>query len=107
MAVIALIVGIFGGLMRLGVPTPTVFSSQAGNHGTFMLSAFFGTVICLERAVALNKPWVYLAPLLSGIGGLAMLVGVPIRPFLAGLADWQCSLEYQSNGHQYFLPAAA
>jgi hypothetical protein len=50
MAVIALIVGIFGGLMRLGVPTPTVFSSQAGNHGTFMLSAF------LVRLSVLKEP---------------------------------------------------
>lgn len=79
MAMIAMIVGIFGGLMRLGISTPTVFSSQVGNHGAFMLSAFFGTVICLERAVALNKPWVYLAPLLSGLGGLAMILQSPIE----------------------------
>lgn len=79
MAMLALVTGVFGGLARLGLSTPHLFASQVINHGAFMLSAFFGTVICLERAVALNKLWVYVAPLLSGLAGLAMIFELPIE----------------------------
>jgi hypothetical protein len=41
-----------------------------------MVSAFFGTVISLERAVALNRPWAYASPLAAGLGGLCLLSGV-------------------------------
>jgi hypothetical protein len=37
-----------------------------------MIGAFFGTVIALERAVALDRRWGYLAPLAAGIGGLCI-----------------------------------
>jgi hypothetical protein len=41
-----------------------------------MVSAFLGTVIGLERAIALNRRAAYLAPLLTGLGGLLLLSGV-------------------------------
>jgi hypothetical protein len=42
-----------------------------------MISAFLGTLIALERAVAIKRPWAWGAPLLSGLGGLAVLLGLP------------------------------
>jgi hypothetical protein len=42
-----------------------------------MISGFLGTLISLERAVALQRRWPYLAPLLSGLGGLALLLSLP------------------------------
>jgi len=51
-------------------------------HGPLMVSAFFGTVIALERAAALDKPWAYAAPLAAGLGGIALLSGFVV----AGLA---------------------
>jgi hypothetical protein len=39
-----------------------------------MVSAFLGTLISLERAVALKTRWMYLAPLFSGLGGLTILL---------------------------------
>ena len=44
-------------------------------HGPLMVSAFFGTVISLERAVALDRLWAYAAPLAAGLGGIALLCG--------------------------------
>lgn len=87
-AVVALVSGLWGGLGRLpglaeltggaALPPP----AAAGFHGPLMAAAFFGTVISLERAVALNRPWAYLAPALCGLGGIALLAGA--APGLAG-----------------------
>jgi hypothetical protein len=46
-----------------------------------MVSAFFGTVISLERAAALDRPWAYLAPVCSGLGGVLLLAGAPTGGF--------------------------
>jgi hypothetical protein len=44
-----------------------------------MISGFLGTLITLERAVAMQKKWMYLPPLLSGLGWLhAVFVGFVI-----------------------------
>jgi hypothetical protein len=70
--------GIVAGLTRLGfgieLPSPTL----AALHGPLMGGAFFGTVISLERAVALDRSWAYLAPLCAGAAGLAWILGAPV-----------------------------
>ncbi len=45
-------------------------------HGPLMVSGFLGTVIGLERAVALGRRWAYSGPLLTGLGGLSILLGI-------------------------------
>ncbi len=47
------------------------------NHGPLMVGGFIGTVIALERAVALDRPWGYLAPALSAFGALLLLLSYP------------------------------
>jgi len=42
-----------------------------------MISGLFGTLISLERAVALDRHWSYAAPVLSGLGTLLLLAGAP------------------------------
>jgi hypothetical protein len=73
---VCLLLGLTGGLARLGAGTPSPQSAAAG-HGVLMTLGFLGTLISLERAVALRHVWGYLAPLLSGFGGIAYVVGVP------------------------------
>lgn len=75
---LALVIGVLAGLARLGVEVPAVAAMQAGSHAALMVCAFFGTVISLERAVALARPLAYVAPLASGLGGLALLTGVGV-----------------------------
>ena len=71
---IALLTGLATGLSRVGlVPT----GSLATLHGPLMVCGFLGTLISLERAVALGTREAYAAPLLSGIGALAFLAGLP------------------------------
>lgn len=65
--------GIAGGLARLGLPI--LIPSAAAFHGALMVSGFLGTVIALERAVALGSGFAYLAPLCSGVGAIAVLAG--------------------------------
>lgn len=72
---VSLASGVLGGLARLGLdwlPAPTAAPAL---HGALMVCGFFGTVIALERAVALGSLWAYGAPLASGLGGLALLAG--------------------------------
>ncbi|WP_332673893.1 hypothetical protein [Aromatoleum sp.] len=76
LAMLSLLAGVLGGLARLAVDVPA-FGAQAGVHGALMIAAFFGTVISLERAVALGRLWPYLAPALAGLGGLTLLGGLP------------------------------
>jgi len=42
-----------------------------------MVLGFLGTMISLERAVALGRPWGFLAPLATGLGALALMLGAP------------------------------
>lgn len=70
---VALAFGVAGGLARL---TPLeVPASAIALHGPLMVSAFLGTLIALERAVALGRLWAYAAPLAAGLGGIALLSG--------------------------------
>ncbi len=71
---VSLLLGVAGGLARLGLPVPAVAAGIAW-HGALMASAFFGTLIALERAVAIGRGWAYLAPAASGAGGLVLLAG--------------------------------
>ncbi len=68
------LVGIWGGLIRLGWRWPTGHT-WPGFHGALMVSGFLGTLIGLERAVALDQRWVYLGPTISGLSGLWLLAG--------------------------------
>lgn len=43
-----------------------------------MVLGFLGTLVALERAVALRRPWGYAAPVALGAGGVALLVPVPL-----------------------------
>lgn len=82
---LALVSAVAGGLVRLGVDVPAPPSGIAW-HGALMASAFFGTLISLERAVALGQPWAYLAPLACGLGGVALLVYLTQPAFVLFIA---------------------
>jgi hypothetical protein len=71
---VSLAFGLAGGLARFTPVVPAPAGALA-LHGALMVSAFFGTVIALERAVALERTWAYAAPLCAGLGGLALLLG--------------------------------
>ena len=75
----SLIVGVGAGLLRLGWAVPRPAADLAAFHGPLMVCGFFGTVISLERAVALAQRWAYLGPLAGGAGGLALICGAPIE----------------------------
>ncbi len=58
-----LITGIFTGWYRLGfdLPVEAVFL----HHGAIMTGSFLGTVILLERIVAMKKKWLFAFPLIN------------------------------------------
>jgi hypothetical protein len=78
----ALFAGVLAGLARLGVAVPDAAAGMAALHGPLMIGGFFGTVIALERAVALGRRWPYAAPLLAGLATLAAFAGVAAAPWL-------------------------
>ncbi|HEY6896088.1 MAG TPA: hypothetical protein VI279_02415 [Rhodocyclaceae bacterium] len=78
LALPALLMGVLSGIARLGVDTPATAAALAGHHSALMIACFFGTVISLERAVALNLAWAYLAPVAAALSGLALIFGAPL-----------------------------
>jgi hypothetical protein len=78
LGMLSLVGGVLAGLARLDWSMPPLAASAAGWHGALMISAFLGTVISLERAVALGRGWAYLAPACAGLGGVALLAGAPL-----------------------------
>lgn len=78
LGMVALLAGLLAGLLRLGWDLPVPWAGFSTLHGPLMVSGFLGTLISLERAVALGRLWGYAAPLLSGLGGLALIVGLPV-----------------------------
>lgn len=78
MGFVSLALGVLAGLKRLGWGVPLPFEQLVFLHGPLMVSGFLGTVIGLERAVAIGRSWAYAGPLLTGLGGLAILLGFPV-----------------------------
>jgi hypothetical protein len=78
---VALIAGLNAALMLLGLPAPVSAARLPEVHGMLLVLGFVGTLIALERAVALGRPTGYLAP---GLLGAAALLLVSPAPLAAG-----------------------
>jgi hypothetical protein len=76
-AIFALLAAVWGGLLRMGWQLPPIQPSLIGAHGPLIIAGFFGTLIGIERAVALGARWPYIGPLFSALGGLLIIAGVP------------------------------
>ncbi len=82
LALVALALGLWAGLDLIGwslfVPTPAL----PGSHGVLMVNGVLASLIGIERAVALGRRAFYLAPLLTAIGGISLVVsGNPLLAF--------------------------
>lgn len=65
---------VLSGLARIGLDIP-VARDHAAEHGPLLVLGVFGTVIALERAVAVGRAWAYLAPALACVGAVALWLG--------------------------------
>lgn len=74
-SVVMLLFALWGGLLRLGWNLPWLRPTMALTHGPLMVCGFLGTLISLERAVALDRTWAYLAPSLCAIGSIFLADG--------------------------------
>lgn len=72
---VSLAFGTGTGLLRLGWSFPLPSAGLAAFHGPLMVCGFLGTVIALERAVAIGRHWAYLGPFFAAVGGLTLVAG--------------------------------
>lgn len=77
-ALLALLTGLWAGLVRMGWAWPVLRPQLPMAHGPLMVGGFLGTLIGLERAVALRgvvrRSWpAFLAPLSTALGALLLL----------------------------------
>jgi hypothetical protein len=77
LAALSLLAALWAGLVRLGWSLPPLTQDLASNHGPLMIVGFLGTLISLERAVALDRLWAYGAPFFAGLAALALVVALP------------------------------
>src|SRR5690606_635178 len=75
---LALLAGLDAALLLLGVPAPVTLDRLPLVHGPLLVLGFVGTVVSLERAVALRRWWAFGAPALLGVGGIALLTAAPM-----------------------------
>lgn len=80
------IVAVLAGLTRLGWSVPFA-SARATEHGSLLVLGVFGTLIALERAVALGAPWAYGAPVAGALGAASGLAGLPAVASLFALVE--------------------
>jgi hypothetical protein len=87
---LCLLAGLDAALMLLGVPAPVRASRLPDVHGMLLVFGFVGTLVSLERAVALRRRAGFLAPALLGAGGLLLVSPAPLAAgqwaLLAGAA---------------------
>ncbi len=79
---LSLVGGVAGGLLRAcTAPVPCTIApwlvAAAVWHAALMIGGFLGTVIAIERAVAVRHRLAFLAPLASGLGGACILLSRP------------------------------
>jgi hypothetical protein len=89
----AMVIGILAGLARIGWMVPDVAMARAALHGPLLIAGVFGTLISLERAIAMRnvtgRTWTPAdaAPVLGGAGTVVLLVSgttVPALLLIAG-----------------------
>ncbi|HEU4677021.1 MAG TPA: hypothetical protein VFS29_13580 [Motilibacteraceae bacterium] len=83
LGLLALLSGLWAALLLLGLPVPVPHRLSAGAdfaevHGPLMVLGFLGTLISLERAVALDVRPGYLVPAAAGLGGASLAAGLPL-----------------------------
>jgi hypothetical protein len=88
-AVLSLIWGMWLGLLRLGWILPLAWPDQLILHGPLMIGGFIGTLIGLERAIGVARPWAYAAPIASATGAALLVLGPPgmAGPLLIAIAS--------------------
>ncbi|ADG74664.1 conserved hypothetical protein [Cellulomonas flavigena DSM 20109] len=75
---IAMLAGLDAALLLLGLPAPVRLDRWAQVHGPLMVLGFVGTLVVLERAVAVRRRAALAAPAALGLGGLALLTPLPL-----------------------------
>ncbi len=91
LVMVALLAGLWAGLLRLGWGWPVLRPLLPSLHGPLMVSGFLGTLICLERAVALETVigkrlavigggvvLFYVGAGATGVGALWLVMGLPV-----------------------------
>jgi hypothetical protein len=88
-ALLTLVAAMWAGLLRMRWPVPLLQTGLPLAHGPLMISVFLGILICLERAVALNRWWAYIATVLTALGTLYFVIGLPGKggPLLIALGS--------------------
>lgn len=89
LSIFALLLGLWSGLVRLGWPLPAFLITLPMLHGPLMVSGFLGTLIALERVVAIRQKWMFGAPFCSGLGWVISMVlpGQPAGPLFISLGS--------------------
>lgn len=75
---LAMLAGLDAALLLLGLPAPLTTDRLPDIHGMLLVLGFVGTVVALERAVALRTTWGFAAPTLLGLGALVLLSPAPL-----------------------------
>ncbi|MEA2025498.1 MAG: hypothetical protein U9O18_02285 [Chloroflexota bacterium] len=87
--VAAMVVGIAAGLARLGIEMPSLATERIILHGPILAAGVFGTLIALERAVALRtvmgRNWTFAdaSPVLGAAGTILLVVNGATVPAVA------------------------
>ncbi|MFG1851750.1 hypothetical protein ACGFJT_07915 [Actinomadura geliboluensis] len=107
-ALLSLIAGLWGALTLLDVGVPLPRTAFAQQHGPLMALGFLGTLISLERAVALGRPWAYASPALAGLGALTTAAGfaAPGRVLLTAAGGWLVAVYIAVLGRRTDRPPA-
>jgi hypothetical protein len=77
LATLAPLLGIAGGLSRLGLAMPGLPSGATAAHGSLMVNGFLGAVIGIERAIAVAHPAGWIGPILSIAATILTVSGQP------------------------------
>jgi len=97
MALLTLLVALWAGIVRLGWGWPPLLRTLPMSHGPLMICGFLGTLIGIERAVALsawpqtrvNYRWFYVGPFMTALGAILLISGISgmVGPFLITLGS--------------------
>lgn len=111
---VGLLLGLYTGLIRMGLSMPTAFELDAMAHGPLMINGFLATLISLERGAALEKLWSYIAPFSFFLATLLLMIGY-VYPggfflllgslYLVIIMGYLCYL--QSVVHHYIMAVGA